>query len=92
MKIEDILRMLNYDYYPSDDDLIITWFDKKNISSCLDALPDDQDVLTEAWGRASEQMQECLDGFMDFYRVQYDLAEILKSAIEDVEQEWSKDE
>jgi hypothetical protein len=37
-------------------------------------------------------MQECLDGFMDFYRVQYDLAQILKSAIEDVEKEWSEDE
>lgn len=91
MQINDILSMLNREYYGSSDDIIITWFDKENISNCLDALPDDQDVITEAWSRTTEQMQECLDGFIDFYRIQYDLAEILKSAIEDVEKEWSED-
>jgi len=92
MKIADILSTLNYSYYPSNDDIIITWFDKESVSSCLDTLPDDPDVLDEAWARASEAMQATLDDWIQFHRIQYDLAANLLSAIEDVQQEWSEDE
>jgi len=91
MKIDDLLSTLNTSYYGSRDDIIITWFDKENISSCLDTLPDDPDVLDEAWERVSDDLQDALDSFVELRQLQYDLADKLLSAIEDVQEEWSQD-
>ena len=91
MKIDDLLSMLNRHYYGSRDNIIITWFDKESVSNCLDTLPDDPDVLDEAWERVSDDLQEELDNFIAFHDFQYDLAAKLLSAIEDVEEEWSED-
>ena len=91
MKIDELLTLLNTSYYGSRDDIIITWFDKESVSNCLDTLPDDPDVLDEAWERVSDDLQEELDNFIAFHDFQYDLAANLLSAIEDVEEEWSED-
>ena len=91
MKIDELLSMLNREYYGSRDDIIITWFDKESVSNCLDTLPDDPDVLDEAWERASSDMQDTLDHWVSMHDIQYDLAANLLSAIEDVEEEWSED-
>ena len=91
MQINDLLSTLNYNYYPSNDEIIITWFDKESVSACLDTLPDDPDVLDEAWERVSDDLQETLDHYIEFHQFQYDLAAKLLSAIEDVEEEWSED-
>ena len=92
MKIKDILRMLNYDYYPSDDALIITWFDKNHTAKFLDQMPDDPDVLTEAWSRIANDIQEELDHILEFYNFIHDTAEKLQEAIEEVEKEWSEED
>ena len=91
MKIDELLSMLNREYYGSRDDIIITWFDKESVSNCLDTLPDDPDVLDEAWARASSNMQETLDHWISMHDIQYDLAANLLSAIEDVQEEWGED-
>ena len=91
MQINDLLSTLNYNYYPSNDEIIITWFDKESVSNCLDTLPDDPDVLDEAWARASSNMQETLDHWISMHDIQYDLAANLLSAIEDVQEEWGED-
>ena len=92
MKIEDILRMLNYDYYPSEDALIITWFDKNHTAKFLDKMPDDPDVLTEAWSRIANDIQEELDHILEFYNFVQDTAEKLQEAIDEVEKEWSEED
>lgn len=91
MKIDELLSMLNSNYYGSRDDIIITWFDKESVSRCLDTLPDDPSVLDEAWERVSDDLQDELDHFVAFHDFQYDLAAKLLSAIEDVQEEWSED-
>ena len=91
MKIDELLSMLNREYYGSRDDIIITWFDKESVSNCLDTLPDDPDVLDEAWERVSDDLQETLDHYIEFHQFQYDLAAKLLSAIEDVQEEWGED-
>ena len=91
MKIDELLTLLNTSYYGSRDDIIITWFDKESVSNCLDTLPDDPDVLDEAWERVSDDLQEELDNFIAFHDFQYDLAAKLLSAIEDVQEEWGED-
>ena len=91
MKIDELLSMLNREYYGSRDNIIITWFDKESVSACLDTLPDDPDVLDEAWERVSDDLQETLDHYIEFHQFQYDLAAKLESAIEDVQEEWSNE-
>ena len=91
MKIDELLTLLNTSYYGSRDDIIITWFDKESVSNCLDTLPDDPDVLDEAWERVSEDLQDELNHFIEIHQFQYDLAEKLLSAIEDVQEEWNED-
>jgi len=91
MKIDDILRMLNYDYYGSEDDIIITWFDKKHTAKFLDKMPE-PDVLTEAWSRIANDIQEELDHILEFYNFIHDTAEKLKEAVEEVEKEWSEED
>ena len=92
MKIEDILRMLNYDYYGSVDDIIITWFDKKHTAKFLDKMPDDPEVLTEAWSRIANDIQEELDHILEFYNFVQDAAEKLQEAIDEVEKEWNEED
>lgn len=92
MKIEDILRMLNYDYYGSVDDIIITWFDKNHTAKFLDKMPDDPDVLTEAWSRIANDIQEELDHILEFYNFVQDAAEKLQEAIDEVEKEWNEED
>ena len=91
MKIDELLTLLNINYYGSRDKLIITWFDKESVSNCLDTLPDDPDVLDEAWERVSDDLQDELNHYIEFHQFQYDLAAKLQSTIEDVEEEWSED-
>jgi len=86
MKLSEVLTSLNLSHYGSSDDIIITWFDKQSVSDCLDNLPE-QEIIDEAWERASTDLQEQLNWFIEFYRVQYDLAETLQSAIEDILEE-----
>jgi thiamine kinase-like enzyme len=91
MKIEDILRMLNYDYYGSVDDIIITWFDKKHTAKFLDQMPEPE-VLTEAWSRIANDIQEELDHILEFYNFVQDAAEKLQEAIDEVEKEWNEED
>ena len=91
MKIDELLTLLNTSYYGSRDNIIITWFDKESVSNCLDTLPDDPDVLDEAWERVSDDLQDELNHYIEFHQFQYDLAAKLQSTIEDVEEEWSED-
>lgn len=91
MKITDILSTLNYEYYPSDDDIIITWFDKNHTAQFLETKPED-DVLTEAWDRIANDVQEELDFLLDRYAFVHDIAKKLQEAITEVEKEWSEDE
>lgn len=91
MKIEDILRMLNYDYYGSVDDIIITWFDKKHTARFLDQMPEPE-VLTEAWSRIANDIQEELDHILEFYNFVQDAAEKLQEAIDEVEKEWNEED
>jgi hypothetical protein len=90
MKLSDLLTSLNLSYYGSSDDIIITWFDKQSVSDCLDN-PPDQEIIDEAWERASTDIQEQLNEFIEFYRVQYDFAETLQSAIEDIIEERERE-
>ncbi len=92
MKIDNLLSTLNYSYYPSNDEIIVAWFDKNDVSKCLDTLPDDEDVLDEAWSRVSEDIQDTLNGWIDAHGLQYTFAGMLQSAIEDVQEEWGKDD
>ncbi len=91
MKITDILSTLNYDYYPSEDELIITWFDKNHTAQFLDVQPE-PDVLTEAWDRIAGNVQEELDNILEFNNFVHDIAEQLAEAIKEVEKEWNEDE
>ena len=91
MKIEDILRMLNYDYYGSEDNIIITWFDKNHTARLLDQMPKPE-VLTEAWSRIANDIQEELDHILEFYNFVHDAAEKLQEAIDEVEKEWSEED
>ena len=90
MKITDILSTLNYDYYPSEDDIIITWFDKNHTAQFLDVQPD-PDVLTEAWARIADEVQEDLNHILEFYNFVQDASEKLAEAIAEVEKELSED-
>jgi F0F1-type ATP synthase alpha subunit len=90
MKITDILSTLNYDYYPSEDDIIITWFDKNHTAQFLDVQPD-PDVLTEAWSRIASDVQEELNHLVEHREFVHDIAEQLAEAIKDVEKEWNED-
>lgn len=92
MQISDILSTLNYSYYPCNDEIIITWFDKESVSNCLGTLPEDEDVLDEAWNRASQKIQNTLDNWIEAHQIQESFAEILKEEIADVEKEWNEDE
>ena len=91
MKITDILSTLNYDYYPREDDIIITWFDKNHTAQFLDVQPE-PDVLTEAWARIADEVQEDLNHILEFYNFVQDASEKLAEAIAEVEKEWNEDE
>lgn len=91
MKITDILSTLNYDYYPSEDDIIITWFDKMHTAQFLDKIPE-SDVLTEAWSRIADNVQEELNHLVEHRDFVHDIAEQLQEAINEVEKEWNEDE
>jgi len=90
MQITDILSTLNYEYYPSEDDIIITWFDKNHTAQFLDVQPE-PDVLTEAWSRIASDVQEELDHLLEFREFIHDTAEKLQEAINEVEKEWNED-
>jgi thiamine kinase-like enzyme len=83
--------MLNYDYYGSVDDIIITWFDKKHTARFLDQMPEPE-VLTEAWSRIANDIQEELDHILEFYNFVQDAAEKLQEAIDEVEKEWNEED
>jgi len=91
MQITDILSTLNYEYYPSEDEIIITWFDKNHTAQFLDVQPE-PDVLTEAWSRIASDVQEELDHLLEFREFIHDTAEKLQEAINEVEKEWNEDE
>jgi thiamine kinase-like enzyme len=90
MQITDILSTLNYEYYPSEDEIIITWFDKMHTAQFLDKMPE-SDVLTEAWSRIASDVQEELDHLLEFREFIHDTAEKLQEAINEVEKEWNED-
>lgn len=91
MNINDILSMLNREYYGSSDDIIITWFDKNHTAQFLDVQPEPE-VLTEAWSRISNDIQEELNHLLDFREFIHDIAEQLQVAITEVEKEWSEED
>jgi len=91
MQITDILSTLNYEYYPSEDEIIITWFDKNHTAQFLDVQPE-PDVLTEAWSRIASDVQEELDHLLEFREFIHDTAEKLQETINEVEKEWNEDE
>lgn len=90
MKINDLLSTLNYEYYPSDDEIIVTWFDKNHTAQFLDVQPE-PDVLTEAWDRIASDIQQDLDHLLEFRQFVQDIAEKLQKAITEVEKEWSEE-
>ena len=90
MKINDLLSTLNYEYYPSDDEIIITWFDKNHTAQFLDVQPE-PDVLTEAWNRIASDVQQDLDHLLEFRQFVQDIAEKLQETISEVEKEWSEE-
>lgn len=90
MMIDNLLSHLNYEYYGSDDEIVATWFDKNHTAQFLDVQPDPE-VLTEAWARIADEVQEDLNHILEFYNFVQDASEKLAEAIAEVEKELSED-
>jgi thiamine kinase-like enzyme len=90
MKIDNLLTTLNIEYYGSDDEIVVTWFDKIHTAQFLEQMPE-SDVLAEAWDRIANDVQEELDFLLDRYSFVHDIAKKLQEAITEVEKEWNED-
>lgn len=89
MQRDSLLTYINTEYR-SGDELVATWFDKDHTAQFLDVQPA-PDVLTEAWERIANDVQEDLDHLLEFREFIHDTAERLKEAIAEVEKEWSEE-
>lgn len=89
MQRDSLLTYINTEYR-SGDELVATWFDKDHTAQFLDVQPD-PDVLTEAWERIANDVQEDLDHLLEFREFIHDTAKRLAEAIAEVEKEWSEE-
>jgi hypothetical protein len=89
MQRDSLLTYINTEYR-SGDELVATWFDKDHTAQFLDVQPD-PDVLTEAWERIANDVQEDLDHLLEFREFIHDTAKRLAEEIAVVEKEWSED-
>ena len=89
MQRDSLLTYINTEYR-SGDELVATWFDKDHTAQFLDVQPD-PDVLTEAWERIANDVQEDLDHLLEFREFIHDTAKRLAEEIAVVEKEWSEE-
>ena len=89
MQRDSLLTYINTEYR-SGDEIVATWFDKDHTAQFLDVQPD-PDVLTEAWERIANDVQEDLDHLLEFREFIHDTAKRLAEEIAVVEKEWSEE-
>lgn len=89
MQRDSLLTYINTEYR-SGDEIVATWFDKDHTAQFLDVQPD-PDVLTEAWERIANDVQEDLDHLLEFREFIHDTAKRLAEEIAKVEKEWSEE-
>ena len=89
MQRDSLLTYINTEYR-SGDELVATWFDKDHTAQFLDVQPE-PDVLTEAWERIANDVQEDLDHLLEFREFIHDTAKRLAEEIAVVEKEWSEE-
>lgn len=90
MQRDSLLTYINTEYR-SGDEIVATWFDKDHTAQFLDVQPE-PDVLTEAWERIADEIQDDLNHILEFYNFVQDAAKRLAEEIASVEKEWNEDE
>jgi hypothetical protein len=89
MQRDSLLTYINTEYR-SGDEIVATWFDKDHTAQFLDVQPE-PDVLTEAWERIADEIQDDLNHILEFYNFVQDAAKRLAEEIASVEKEWNED-
>ena len=90
MERDSLLTYINTEYR-SGDEIVATWFYKDHTAQFLDVQPE-PDVLTEAWERIVDEIQDDLNHILEFYNFVQDAAKRLAEEIASVEKEWNEDE
>ena len=81
MKVKDLVTELLYNHQPSDE-IAVVWFDMDYATNCIhDDLLTDKELVEQAWGEIVDDVQEELDGHIDFTQTGAEIVEMLEKKI-----------
>jgi hypothetical protein len=87
MKVKDLLHELNYNHQP-DDEIAVVWFDMEYATNGVaDTLLTDKELVKQAWREIVDDVQETIDGHIDFTQTGPEIVEMLEEKITELLQD-----
>ena len=81
MKVKDLVTELLYNHQPNDE-IAVVWFDMDYATNGIhDDLLTDKELVEQAWGEIVDDVQEELDGHIDFTQTGAEIVEMLEKKI-----------
>jgi hypothetical protein len=87
MKVKDLVTELLYNHQPNDE-IAVVWFDMEYATNGIhDDLLTDKELVEQAWGEIVDDVQEELDGHIDFTQTGPEIVEMLEEKITELLQD-----
>jgi hypothetical protein len=81
MKVKDLVTELLYNHQPNAE-IAVVWFDMDYATNGIhDDLLTDKELVEQAWGEIVDDVQEELDGHIDFTQTGAEIVEMLEKKI-----------
>lgn len=84
MKVKDLVTELLYNHQPNDE-IAVVWFDMEYATNAIpDTLLSDKEIVEQAWGEIVDDVQDELDGHIDFTQTGAEIVEMLEEKIKEL--------